>query len=309
MSIVVVGSMALDTITTPYGQAGNVLGGSATYFAMAASYFGKIKMLSTVGRDFPDRYMVLLQKRGIDIQGIHSDSGETFSWTGSYDDSMGEATTLHVAANVLADYSPKVPPSYRKPGILFLANIDPSVQMKVVKSISPQKLIVMDTMNLWIDTKRKDLLRVIKKIHIIILNDAEARQLTGQNNLHSAARTILAWGPKRVVIKKGEHGAIMFSAKGIFMMPAFIQERLIDTTGAGDSFAGGFLGYLGYLDSLSGSRKRKYNENDYRKALVYGNVMASFTVEDFSVRRLNSVSKKEIRDRYRVIRRLVSIGV
>ncbi|MCH7505148.1 sugar kinase [PVC group bacterium] len=304
MSVTVVGSTAIDTIQTPFGKASSVLGGSATYFAMAASYFCSVRIVSVVGQDFPDDYFQVFHDHNIQTEGISVTEGKTFTWTGRYNDALDSATTLDVAVNVLENFEPRIPASYQGPDILFLANINPGVQLQVVKKIHPKYLIAMDTMNIWIETKREALLEVIRHVDIIILNDAEARLLTGQAVLPKAARVIASWGPKRVIIKKGEHGAFMSSENGFFVIPAFIQEKLVDTTGAGDSFAGGFLGSLcqSILD-----KKNTPDEKNYREAVIYGNVMASFTVEDFSVEKLRGLDQDDIYTRRKNILNQTSV--
>lgn len=304
MSIVVVGSVAIDNIKTPHGEVAGVLGGSATYFSIAASYFGPVKVLSIVGKDFPEKHFGAFHSRGVDTDGILKDEGSTFCWTGSYNDTMSEATTLNVSVNVLENYKPQIPDGYKSPDVLFLANIDPGVQAEVLKGVQARHLRAMDTMNIWIDIKREEVMRALAAVDLVVLNDAEARQLTGEFALPGAAKKIAGYGPKRVIIKKGEHGAVMYSGGRFFMMPAYIQERLIDTTGAGDTFAGGFLGAL--YETIT-KKNAALSEADFRRALVFGNVMASFAVEDFSVNRLLKLQKGDIEKRYQEILKLVRV--
>jgi sugar/nucleoside kinase (ribokinase family) len=297
MSIVVVGSVALDSVETPSGKVENALGGSATFFSIAASFFTKdIKLVGVVGDDFPQEHVDFLQSRGIDLTGLERVSGKTFFWSGRYGDNLNVAETLSTELNVFENFAPKLPPSFRDAEYVFLANINPELQMDVLRQVESTKLVVCDTMNLWISTRRTELLETIKHVDILALNDAEARQLTGEPNLNRAAKEILDYGPNRVVIKKGEHGAATFTKTSYFSSPAYPLDEIFDPTGAGDTFAGGFMGYLASTGDLS--------ESSIRKAIVYGTVLASFNVEDFSLNRQRSLTRAEIESRFHEMRAL-----
>lgn len=294
MGILVVGSVALDSVETPFGKRDNILGGSATFFSFSASFFNKVDMVAVVGSDFPQNALDLFRKRRIGIDGLEKADGNTFRWKGKYDFDLNTAHTIYTHLNVFERFKPVIPEHLRKSDYVFLANIDPELQHSVLKQIKKPKLIACDSMNFWISTKKKAFERLLKHIDIMLLNDAEARQFSGESNLFKAARHILSYGPKAVVIKKGEHGVIYFSRKSHFIAPAYLLETLYDPTGAGDTFAGGMMGYL--------SRCKSIDERAIRKSLIYGSVMASFAVEDFSVGRLARLTKREIEARYRHFR-------
>lgn len=295
MSIVVVGSVALDSVETPFGKVENALGGSATFFSVAASFFTKdIKLVGVVGDDFPQEHVDFLQSRGIDLAGLERVSGKTFHWSGRYGDNLNMAETLSTELNVFENFAPKLPSSFRNSEYVFLANINPELQMDVLRQVESTKLVVCDTMNLWISIRKTELLETIKHVDIFVLNDAEARQLTEEPNLNRAAKEILEYGPNRVVIKKGEHGAVTFTKTSYFSSPAYPLEGISDPTGAGDTFAGGFMGYLASIGDLS--------ESGVRKAIVYGTVLASFNVEDFSLNRQRSLTSGEIESRFHEMR-------
>ncbi len=296
MSILVVGSVAMDSVETPFGRRKEILGGSATFFSITASFFNKVDLIATVGEDFPKRYVRLFKDRNIGIDGLTISKGKTFRWKGRYDFDLNTAHTISTHLNVFKDFDPHVPKDLRKPKLLFLANIDPDLQYNVLSQVKRPKLVACDSMNYWINTKRKSLERLLDKIDVLLLNDAEARQFSGESNLFKAARSIISYGPKAVVIKRGEHGVIYFSRQTHFVAPAYLLENIYDPTGAGDTFAGGMMGYL--------SRARKINEATIRKSIVYGSIMASFTVEDFSVNRLLEISAKDIKDRFDNFRRI-----
>lgn len=297
MSIVVVGSVALDSLETPFGKVENTLGGSATYSSVAASHFTKdIKLVAVVGDDFPQEYTNFLQSRGIDLTGLERASGKTFHWSGRYGHNLNMAETLSTELNVFEKFAPKLPESYKDAKYVFLANINPELQMDVLKQAKNPELVVCDTMNLWIANRKAELLDTIKHVDIFVLNDAEARQLTGESNLNKAARKILEYGPKRVIIKKGEHGSVTFTENSRFASPAYPLEEVFDPTGAGDSFAGGFLGYLFSTGDLS--------ESNIHKAIVYGTVVASFSVEDFGLGRQRSLTRAEIEERFDEMRKM-----
>lgn len=298
MSILVVGSVALDSVKTPFGESKEVLGGSAVYFSCAASIFAPVRILGVVGTDFPRRYVDLLKRRGIDTSGLQVRDGKTFRWCGRYGADLKEARTVSVSLNVMEGFSPQIPTRYRDSKYIFLANIDPDTQMKTLEQVKAPVLVVCDTMNLWIETKRADLLNLLKRVDILLLNDEEARMLTGAKNLVNACNKILRLGPKAVVVKKGEHGAILVTKnRGFFLTPAYPTSKVVDPTGAGDSFGGGFLGYLASTGNIS--------ESNIRRAMVYGVVVASFTVEDFSLRRLMKVGGPAVRDRFARVRQMV----
>ncbi len=294
--LLVVGSVALDTVRTPFGEAAEVLGGSATYFATAASYFTSVDLIAVVGEDFPERHVKFLKSRGIDLAGLERRPGATFRWKGEYTHQLNEAHTLDTRLNVFESFRPKIPPHYRTPDVLFLGNIDPELQLDVLRQVKRPSLVACDTMNFWITGKREALWRVLEHVDMLIINDAEARALGDHPNLVRVAKTILARGPKHLIVKRGEYGVLMFNEKHVFGAPAFPLEEVRDPTGAGDTFAGGFLGFL----AATGNRCPEA----IRQAVVFGSVMASFTVEAFSLDRLRVLDYKEIQDRFREFKRL-----
>lgn len=295
MSILVIGSVALDSVETPFGKREEVLGGSATYFSIAASFFNKVNIVATVGEDFPKRYITLFRNRNIGVEGLSVSPGKTFRWKGRYNYDLNTANTISTHLNVFKDFKPHVPRSLRDSEFVFLANIDPVLQYSVLEQVKRPKLVACDSMNFWIQNKRKDLERLLDKIDILLLNDAEARQFSGESNLIKAAQLIISFGPKAVIIKRGEHGVLYFSKGSHFVAPAYLLESIYDPTGAGDTFAGGMMGFL--------SKSKTLNESAIRKAIIYGSIMASFTVEDFSVNRLLEISAKDISNRYSHFRR------
>ena len=288
--ITVVGSVALDSIETPFGKVESVIGGSATHFSTSASFFAPINLVGVVGNDFPKEHVKFLKSRNIDTRGLEIADGLTFSWKGYYDYDLNTAHTLETNLNVFETFDPKLPDSYRSAEFIFLANIDPQLQLKVLEQTTQPKLVVMDTMNFWIESKKQHLIRTLQEVDIAMMNDAEARELSETHNLLDAARRILGWGPTTVIIKKGEHGVLMFTDKTHFAAPAFPLEDIKDPTGAGDSFAGGFIGYLAKTNDVT--------EANMRKAVIYASVMASFSVEDFSLNRFKRLTQKEIDGRY-----------
>ena len=290
MSILVIGSVALDSVETPFGKREGILGGSATFFSIAASFFSKVDIVAAVGEDFPKRYVSLFKNKGIGVDGLTVSKGKTFRWKGRYDYDLNTAHTISTHLNVFKDFDPYVPRHLRQPKFLFLANIDPDLQYNVLKQVKRPKLVACDSMNYWISTKRKSLERLFDKIDILLLNDAEARQFSGESNLIKAAQHIISFGPKAVIIKRGEHGVIYFSKNAHFVAPAYLLETIYDPTGAGDTFAGGMVGYI--------SRAGTISEAVIRKGIIYGSIMASFAVEDFSVNRLLEISKKDITQRF-----------
>ena len=291
MSILVVGSVAFDTIETPYGRAEEVLGGSAAYFAIAASYFARVKLVAVVGADFPAHERAFLASRDIDLEGLEVRKGRTFRWSGRYHEDMNVRDTLDLQLNVFSDFSPVLPARYRNAPFVFLANINPGLQGGVLDQLTQPRLIACDTISHWIEGARPELEALLKKVEVLIINDEEARLLSGEHNLVRAARKILALGPRTLLVKRGEYGVLLFSANSVFAVPAYPLEEVIDPTGAGDSFAGGFLGFLARSGDLS--------EANLRRAIVYGSVVASFVVEDFSLRRLHTLTRDDIDQRYR----------
>lgn len=298
MSIVVVGTVAFDTVETPFGRGDNVLGGSATYFSTSASFFTDVSLVAVVGEDFPDEHVRFLQSRDINTDGLQCIPGKTFHWTGKYGYDLNEAQTLDTQLNVLMEFKPNLPEAYRDAEYLFLANIDPELQMEVLEQVRRPKLVACDTMNFWISSKPEALRRVLQKVDIVVINEGEARQFTGEANLVKAARQIIALGCKRLVVKRGEYGVLMFTADTLFAAPAYPLEEVFDPTGAGDTFAGGFMGYLANTGDLS--------EEGIRQAIVFGSVMASFNVEDFSLNRMKRLDYKEIEARYKSFKALTS---
>jgi len=296
MSILVVGSVALDTVRTPFGKKEEILGGSATYFSVSASFFNSVDLVAVVGADFPPKYVKFLRKKGIGLEGLEIKKGKKFRWEGKYDWDFADPQTISTKLNVFSDFAPNIPKNKRNSEYVFLANIDPEIQAKVLACMKNPKLVACDTMNYWIQNKRKALLKLIKKVDIFLLNESEARQLTGQASLVKAARAILKMGLKTLIIKKGEHGSILFTKNIVFSTPAYLMESIFDPTGAGDTFAGGVMGYL--------STSRNINHSLLRKAIAYGSVMATFAVEDFSLNRLGRISKKDIDARYKKFRKL-----
>ncbi len=298
MSILVVGSVALDSVETPFGRRKEILGGSATFFSLGASFFSKVDIVAVVGEDFPKRYVKLLRDNGVGTGGLAVSKGKTFRWKGRYDYDLNTAHTISTHLNVFKDFDPLVPKYLSRPEFLFLANIDPDLQYRVLRQVKRPKLIACDSMNYWIDTKRRPLEKLLGNIDMLLLNDAEARQLSGESNLIKAASAVVSFGPKAVVIKRGEHGVLYFSRNAHFVAPAYLLETICDPTGAGDTFAGGMVGYL--------SRAGTLNETAIRKSIIYGSIMASFTVEDFSVNRLLKISRKDIKNRFDHYRKITS---
>ena len=291
MTILVVGSVALDTVETPFGTVTEALGGSATYFSIAASTFTKVNLVGVVGDDFPSQYVERMQRAGVDLAGLQIRGGKTFRWAGYYDYDLNTAHTLATELNVFSSFHPVLPEGYEGSEFVFLANIDPDLQHEVLQQVTGAKLKVMDTMNFWIDGKRDALTRTMSAVDVVLMNEAEVRQYAGTYNLSLAAHAILALGTRILIVKKGEYGCVMFSDSGYFVAPAYPLETVKDPTGAGDSFAGGFMGYLAHTCDVSSA--------SIRRAIVYGSVVASFAVEDFSVDRLTSLTPDEIAARYR----------
>lgn len=300
MSVLVVGTVALDSIATPFGEKPAVLGGSAVYAAVAASFFAETMMIGPVGNDLPAEHLAFLTGRGIDLSAVHRLDGPSFRWSGRYEYDMNEAHTLDTQLNVLSRFDPVLPPSAQAMPYVFLANIDPELQLKVISQLKKPKLLMADTMNFWIGSKREALHQVIKKVDFMVMNDGEIRQFMETPNIPLAARRLIELGCKGVIVKKGEHGALLFTADGHFSAPSFPQELLRDPTGAGDSFGGAFIGYLARSDDLS--------PGNIRKAVIVGSVMASFNIEDFSLERLKRLKRKEIIERFEQVRQAAEFG-
>jgi ribokinase len=298
VDIVIVGSVAYDTIKTPFGSVSEVLGGAATYSAIAASFFAHPGIVAVVGEDF--NQMNAFSESGVSIAGIKVAKGKTFRWSGYYEYDMNQAHTIETQLNVFEAFSPHIPQDYKKVQSVFLANIDPELQLGVLGQMKPE-LVIADSMNYWIDKKREALLEVIKKSDIFLLNDAEARQLFGTPNLVSAGKKILSLGPDAAVIKKGEHGVLLFTNSATFLLPGYPLENVRDPTGAGDSFAGAFSGYL----SKHGLSGHGTEESQVRRALVYGSSVASFSVEDFGLNKLKRITLQDIEARYREFESMV----
>lgn len=296
--ILVVGSVALDTVKTPFGEVKDVLGGSSTYFAFAASFFASVNLVAVVGEDFPAEFLNLLRSRNIDLRGLEIKKGKTFRWSGIYGYDLNERETREVHLNVFENFHPKLSPSLRKSPYIFLANIDPELHLEVIRQVKNPKLIVCDTMDIWIKNKRSTLEETLSEVDIIVLNESEARELSGEANLIKAGKSILGYGPRAVVIKKGEHGVVYISKNNFFAIPAYPLETVYDPTGAGDSFAGGFMGYLA---------REGIDEKNIKYAIAYGAIIASFTVEDFSLNRLKRVTDREIETRFREFKKMTHL--
>ncbi|MGI9533926.1 MAG: PfkB family carbohydrate kinase [Thermodesulfobacteriota bacterium] len=299
MSLLVVGSMALDSVKTPFGEAENVLGGSASYFSLAASLFTQVNIVAVIGSDFPSEHIDLLEEKNINLNGVKKEEGNTFRWKGEYGYDLSEAKTLATHLNVFETFSPTVPESFQDLEYVFLANIDPEIQLSVLEQVKNPKLVACDTMNFWIENKVDKLKNLLNHVDILMINDSETRELAGEPIMVKAARKIMDMGPKILIVKRGEYGALMFSDEGIFYAPSYPLEEVFDPTGAGDTFAGGFMGYV--------SSRKITSINDYKKAVIYGSVLASFTVEDFSVNRLANIKKEEIDTRYLAFMKLSNI--
>jgi sugar/nucleoside kinase (ribokinase family) len=295
-NLLVVGSVALDTVKTPFGEGTEILGGSATYFSASASFFTAVALIAVVGEDFPQPHIAFLKSRGIDLTGLERRPGATFRWKGEYTHQLNEAHTLDTKLNVFETFRPKIPDAYRSPEVLFLGNIDPELQLDVLNKVERPGLVACDTMNFWINGKRDALWKVLERVDILIINDGEARALGQDSNLVKVAKLVLSRGPKHLIIKRGEYGVLMFNEQQVFGAPAFPLEDVRDPTGAGDTFAGGFLGYL----AATGNRSLEA----MKQAIIFGSVMASFTVEAFSLDRLRILDYKEIHTRYRDFKRL-----
>jgi sugar/nucleoside kinase (ribokinase family) len=297
MSLLVVGSVAFDALETPYGKVDRTLGGAASYFALAASCFSPVRLVGVVGDDFTERDAAVFRRRRIDTTGLERAPGKSFFWAGRYSATLNERTTLATELNVFANFDPKLPPSYRDSAYVFLANIDPTLQRSVLRQMRrPPKLVALDTMNYWIERTPVELRETLKHTQILMINDEETRQLAGEHNLLRAASRIFRMGPKTLIVKRGEHGALMVHNHFLFAVPAFPLEEVHDPTGAGDSFAGGFMGYLASVGRL--------DDRTLRRAMVYGSVVGSFAVEKFGMDRLRTLTRNEIEQRARRLRKL-----
>lgn len=295
--ILVVGSVALDSVKTPFGETNEALGGSATYASYAASFFTGVRMVGVVGEDFPRQHIDLLKDRGVQMEGLQIAKGKTFRWAGSYEYDLNEAHTLATDLNVFETFRPQIPAAYKKTDYVFLANIDPELQLSVLDQVEKPKLVACDTMNLWIKIKPEQLKKVIARVDFMFINEGEARMFANTASLVKAGRILQSWGPKYVVIKKGEHGALLFGKNTFFSAPAFPLEEVYDPTGAGDTFAGGFFGFIA-------KHGGDISDGTLRKAVVYGSAMASFTVEKFSLERLKTLTADQLEARVRMLKEL-----
>jgi sugar/nucleoside kinase (ribokinase family) len=296
VNLLVVGSVALDSVETPYGMVDNALGGSAVYFSVSASYFTDVGVVAVIGLDFPDDHLNFLKSKRIDLRGLKRESGLTFHWKGRYSGDLNEAETIDTKLNVFEDFRPYIPEEYRESSFVFLANIDPELQLNVLEQVKRPKLTICDTMNFWIEGKLEQLKEIIKRVDILIINEGEVRQLSRETNLIKAYQKISSYGPKILVVKQGSYGALLFTPSSVFSAPAYPLEELSDPTGAGDCFAGGFVGYL--------AKSQDTTEDKLRKAVIYGSVMASFNVEDFSLGRLKTLTIDEIEKRFESFKKL-----
>jgi sugar/nucleoside kinase (ribokinase family) len=294
MSLLVVGSVALDTVETPFGRADDALGGSATFFSAAASLLHPVQLVGVVGDDYPTESLDFLSERGVDLAGLETAKGESFRWSGVYSYDLNSRETLETRLGVFADFSPKIPEQFRDAEWVFLGNIDPDLQINVLDQVHQAKFVACDTMNLWIEIKRTRLLELLTRVDLLMVNDSEARQLAGTHNLSKAARWIMERGPRYLIIKKGEHGAILFTPHSTFFAPGYPLEEVFDPTGAGDAFAGGFMAHLAKCGTL--------DDADMRRAVVYGSVLGSFAVEAFSIERFKDLTADEIEERARHFR-------
>lgn len=295
-TLLIVGSVGIDNVKTPLGEVQNVLGGAASYASISASFFCPVQMVAVVGDDFPQEYLDFFSSHNVDLAGLQQVPGNTFRWSGYYDFDVNQAHSLDTQLGVFQDFRPELPEHYRDADYVLLANIDPTLQLQVLDQIRNPKLVMCDTMNFWIEGKREELIEVLGRVHVAVLNDGEARQLCNTFSLVKAAREIQQMGPETVIIKKGEHGAVMFGKNTHFSAPSYPLETVKDPTGAGDSFAGGFMGYVAHTNDTSA--------NNLRRAIIYGSVMASYDVEDFSQDRLKSLTPAEIAERYKAFKQI-----
>lgn len=307
MSLLVVGSVALDTVETPFGRAEDALGGSATFFSAAASLLHPVQLVGVIGDDYPVEALNFLAERDVDLAGLERATGESFRWSGVYSYDLNSRETLETRLGVFADFSPKIPDQFRDAEWVFLGNIDPELQIGVLDQVRKPRFVACDTMNLWIEIKRQRLVELLGRVDLLMVNDSEARQLSGEHNLSKAARWILDRGPRYLIIKKGEHGAILFTPHSTFFAPGYPLEDVFDPTGAGDAFAGGFMAHL--------AQSGRLEDADLRRAVVYGSVLGSYAVEKFSVERFKDLTADEIEERVKHFREMtvfelpVSAGV
>ena len=296
MSLLVVGSVALDTIETPFGKTQEALGGSAMYFSCAASYFTDVSLVAVIGEDFPSKHIDILQKRGIDTSGLTTSPGDTFRWKGKYGFDLNEAKTIDTQLNVFEQFQPILNEKQKTKDFVFLANIDPDLQKSVLHQMQEPRFAASDTMNFWIERKNDSLKSLLKNIDTLVINEAEVRQFGQEANIFKAARKILSWGPKSLIVKRGEYGSLTFHEHSIFSAPAYPLETVFDPTGAGDSFAGGFMGFL--------AKNKTLGMENIKRAVVFGSVMASFAVETFSLERLADLDENKISERYRELHKM-----
>lgn len=297
MSIVVLGTVALDTVKTPFGRRKQMLGGSAVHFAMAARLFANVNLVAIVGEDFPKKYMDFLHRKGIILTSLIKGSGKTFSWQGEYRGDLNTALTLNTELGVLSAFRPKVSEDQRNIKYIFLANVDPDIQSHLLGHMRSPHLVALDSMNYWIKHKKKSLLCLLKKVDMYVANDQEARSLSGENNLIKAAKYLYCRGPKMVLIKKGEHGVLFYTDKFIFSLPAYPTDKVVDPTGAGDTFAGGLMGYL--------TKVKRVNEHSLKKAVAYGTIAASFNVESFGLEKTAKLTLRDLEERLNKFRKCV----
>ena len=297
MSVIVLGTVALDTVKTPFGIKRHILGGSAAHFAMSARLFAPVNLVAVIGEDFPQKYINFLHQKGIILNSLIRTSGKTFKWKGEYRGDLNTAITLSTELGVLSTFTPKISQEQKNIKHIFLANLDPDIQSHLLTHMRSPQLVALDSMNYWIRHKRKALLRLLKKVDIYVANDQEARSLSGESNLLKAAKYLYCQGPKMILVKKGEHGVLLFSDKFIFSIPAYPTDKVIDPTGAGDTFAGGFMGYL--------AKVNKIDEASLKKAIVYGTIAASFNVEDFGLDRTSRLTIRDLEQRLAKFRKLV----
>jgi len=304
MSLVVIGSVAYDAIETPHGKRERALGGSCTYIALSASYFAKPSIVAVVGDDFAAEDRTLLESKGVDLQGLETVPGKTFFWSGVYSADMNDRETLATELNVFADFNPKLPPAYSQLPYLFLGNIQPALQLRVQQKMPGVRFVGGDTMNYWINGNKAELLETIKHWDFLLINDSEARLLAEESNLLKAAQKILSMGPNTLVIKRGEYGAMLFRKDSLFMVPGYLLKDVFDPTGAGDCFAGGFVGYL--AERSFDLRNGHFDVSELHRAVIYGSVMGSFCCEEFGVERFRNLTRKEIDQRFEEFRRFTA---
>lgn len=296
--ILAVGSVALDSVKTPFGEVRRALGGSASYFSASARFFSPVSIIGVVGEDFPKKHIRLLNRLGVKTEAVQVEKGKTFHWQGEYNYDLNNAKTIKTELNVFANFKPNVPKNLQNSPFVFLANIDPDIQLSVLKQVRSPELTACDTMNFWIESKKDSLVKLLKYVQVFLCNDSEARELSGEYNLIRAAKWALSRGPKLFIVKKGEHGVLCFTKSYVFLAPAFLLENIFDPTGAGDTFAGGFIGYLTRVGSLK--------ESEVRKAIIYGSVLASYNVESFSLNRLAVLRAEEIEKRYKLFKKMTT---